>query len=248
MRSIVICAVFCVAGLMSANAGGVYPDSVLCEGYGVVHYKGKAPSIVDFVTALQDEEEHPEFFGDFYDAWQRYLRGRSQQRNERLDVDRRNGFVDYDCHYQGDDFDVHGCMEYCYWNCKDGKHKIVAQSVYFMENGRASEGQYDGVQFFLYDNATHVLKHILAEGLGIDLSWGMTWDYNDDNTVTVLDLDATEPRLMSRAEFDEWLRTRPYAVYHLPRQGKDIQVTIYTGGETVERRLVWDGWKFAKEY
>ncbi|MBO6251862.1 MAG: hypothetical protein IJ632_05860 [Muribaculaceae bacterium] len=244
MRTIVVCAVLLLAGVISAQAEGVYPDSVLCEDYGIVNYKGKAPSIVDFVTALQDPEEHPEFWGEFYDAWHRYLRGRSPRRYERLTVDRQHGYVFYDRHYQDDDMDSRGCLEYCYWNCADGKHKIVAESLYFLYNGRASAGQYDGVQFFLYDNDTHVMKRLLPEGLGIDTSWGVTWDYNDDNTVTLYDLDASQPRLMPRADFDEWLMTSPYAVYHLPREGKDINVTIYTAGGQEQRRLVWDGWKF----
>lgn len=245
MKAIVVCAVLLLAGMIPASATDVYPDSVLCEAYGTVQYKGKAPSIVDFVTCLQDPEEHPEFFGDFYDAWQRHLRGRSPGPHERLTVDRRHGYVFYECRYPDDEHDERGCMEYCFWNCADGKHKIVAQSVYFLYDGEASPGQYDGVQFFLYDNDTHVMKHLLPEGLGIDLSWGVTWDYNDDNTVTLYDLDASQPRLMSRADFDQWLVKRPYAVYRLPRQGKDIAVTIYTAGRQEQRRLVWDGWKFA---
>ena len=171
MKATVVCAVLLLAGMIPASATDVYPDSVLCEAYGTVQYKGKAPSIVDFVTCLQDPEEHPEFFGDFYDAWQCHLRGRSPGIHERLTVDRRHGYVFYECRYPDDEHDERGCMEYCFWNCADGKHKIVAQSVYFLYDGEASPGQYDGVQFFLYDNDTHVMKHLLPMLNGEALTW-----------------------------------------------------------------------------
>jgi hypothetical protein len=41
----------------------------------------------------------------------------------------------------------------CYWNEADGKHKLFAYNVASFINGRCEAGQYDGLDFYRYDNA-----------------------------------------------------------------------------------------------
>ena len=45
----------------------------------------------------------------------------------------------------------------CYWNEADGKHKLFAYNVALYTNGKYTAGQYDGITFYRYNNATKTM-------------------------------------------------------------------------------------------
>lgn len=124
-----------------------------------------SPSIEDFITALLAEPED-ELNGMLSDAWQRYLTGQPAEKGGTMLVDKKNGFmsytVDYDEMYPEDAFGMLLRVEMCYWNCADGKHKLVAQNVVSTHNGKPALGQYDGMMFYLYDIKAHKLSPVYS--------------------------------------------------------------------------------------
>ena len=57
----------------------------------------------------------------------------------------------------------------CFWNMADKKHKLFAYCVELSENGkRTSPGQYDGLNFYRYDNTT---KKMSAYDAGIEVDY-----------------------------------------------------------------------------
>ena len=132
-----------------------------------------SPSIVDFVTALVAEPED-EFIGMLSDAWQLYLTGQPATKGGTMLVDKKNGFMSYTLDYdEAYPEDAHGLMiraEMCYWNCADGKHKLVAQNAMTIEDGIYIYGQFDGITFYLYDTETHRLSPV----------YNIIEDYEDD--------------------------------------------------------------------
>ncbi len=122
-----------------------------------------SPSIVDFITALVAEPED-EFVGMLNDAWQLYLTGQPAAKGGTMLVDKKNGFMSYTLDYdEAYPEDAHGLMtrvEMCYWNCADGKHKLVAQNAMTIEDGIYIYGQFDGIAFYLYDMETHRLSPV----------------------------------------------------------------------------------------
>ena len=229
-----------------------YPREALVESeYGTID-KNQKVNIITFVTAMEDEEEHPEFLGDFYDAWQNYLHGRKLKNNETLVVDVKNGYMHYEQDY--DDVDGpgwKGIKEECYWNCSDGRHRLICENVMFLHDGKPSEGQYDGIQFVLYDSDTRQLNRIWdMQILGVDDTWGYDTSYSTDpqtNTAKVKDWQTGEQKTITMEEFNKWINEKPTFEYRLPRQGKNIQVIIHTAQGKINRQLVWDGLKFHVE-
>jgi hypothetical protein len=47
----------------------------------------------------------------------------------------------------------------CYWNEADGKHKLFAYNHGFYRDGQYYPGQYDGLTFMRYDNATKTMRY-----------------------------------------------------------------------------------------
>ena len=64
------------------------------------------------------------------------------------------------------DVDSQSVIDMCYWNCADGKHKIIAENVVSMIDGKYVNGQYSGIQFYIYDNATRRVWSADEEILG----------------------------------------------------------------------------------
>lgn len=121
-----------------------------------VSYKGNAPTITDFVDAILSEDGLGEALGLFDSYWQMYKKNRKMPPAVRLKIDKPNGFVSFSHNYAEDNSTL--SVETCYWNCKDGRHKIVGQVIASYQNGRPVMGQYDGLMFYTYDSVTHRLK------------------------------------------------------------------------------------------
>ena len=57
----------------------------------------------------------------------------------------------------------------CYWNEADGKHKLFAYNVKCFRNGKYSPGQFDGLQFYRYNNATKKMTYYQMPGFDSSL-------------------------------------------------------------------------------
>jgi len=132
-----------------------------------VNFKGSKPTISDFVGAYLNDYVYNENDDDCLNevrasakqAWINYLNGKPQVKNTNLIVDNRNGYVVFEGidEYEGDKDVVR--VEMCYWNEADGKHKLFAYNVKCFRNGKYSPGQFDGLQFYRYNNATKKMTY-----------------------------------------------------------------------------------------
>ena len=125
-KAIIICAmaIFCCAGAMAQN-----PFKDLMKNDVVVAFR--VPTIVDFVTSylsvLDDEVR-----GDIAVEWEKYLNNKPLTKGYKILVDKKNGYVrfdvDYDVLYPKDKMGDKLYVEFCYWNCSDGLHKLFAEN------------------------------------------------------------------------------------------------------------------------
>ena len=121
-----------------------------------VKYQGAKPTISDFVSsylsiaALDDDECVNEADNAFNQAWIKHLKGQKLDKGETLTIDNKNGYVCYESRYEQHMLRI----EMCYWNEADGKHKLVAHNVLSFRNGVYETGQFDGIFFYRYNNAT----------------------------------------------------------------------------------------------
>lgn len=126
-----------------------------------VNYQGAQPTISDFAWAFlsshNDEEEEDcvdESFNAIRYAWIKHRKGLPQDDDVTLTIDQRNGYVVYE--YRSEyESTVHVVrIEMCYWNESDKKHKLFAYNVECFKNGDPNPGQFDGLVFYRYNNAT----------------------------------------------------------------------------------------------
>lgn len=145
-----------------------------------VKYQGTRPTISDFAEAyfdtydIDDEEEcADEAIRGFHHAWMNHRKGQPQPEGNTLIVDERNGYIRFESNATYEQTTSTVRMEMCYWNESDGKHKLFAYSNWLFINGLPSGGQYDGLEFFRYDNATK--KMTSCEAPGFDVNYDMTY-------------------------------------------------------------------------
>ena len=127
-----------------------------------VNYKGAKPTISDFIEAfvaeqsasLEEEGENDESFNAFRQAWYLHRDGKPQDPGETFTVDQKNGYILYQIKRDKDLLK----WEMCYWNEADGKHKLIAYNVWCFSDGKPSLGQFDGLSFLRYDNATKTMR------------------------------------------------------------------------------------------
>ena len=135
-----------------------------------VTYKGQSPSIVDFLTCFLSETED-ELHGALSQEWDSYLRKDEPEKGVTFTVDQKNGYIrydmDYDVAYPEDPSGIKSYVEYCFWNCDDGKHKLFAENIGMTQNGKATIGQFDGLYIYAYDNATKTLYMIDQDKIGL---------------------------------------------------------------------------------
>ena len=170
-KTLIICAVavFCCLGAYAQD-----PFKDLTKNDAVVTVK--APSIIDFVSAFLSEPED-ELRGSIAPEWNKYLNHEPQSKGVTLLVDQKNGYVryevDHDVAYPNDPTRIKSYVEYCYWNCADGAHKLFAENVGMTENGEPVFAQIEGLYIYAYYNATRKLYMIDQESLGLgEATWG----------------------------------------------------------------------------
>ena len=139
-----------------------------------VNYQGEKPTISDlawaFLSADDGEEElegeADESFNAVKQAWIRHREGLPQEENETLTIDEKNGFVLYEWRYEENLLRI----EMCFWNESDQKHKLFAYNVGYYSDGEYSPGQFDGIVFCRYDNATREMTY--CESPGFEVEYG----------------------------------------------------------------------------
>ena len=149
--------------LLSAIAFACCTLAIAAQGSIRVNYQGKNPTISDFVSAFlapnaDDEEDgtYDESMNAVRQAWQRYCQSRPQSEGVTFTVDKKNGYVVYEYRQDGTWLTK---IEICYWNEADGKHKLFAYNVACYKNGVYSPGQYDGLTFCRYNNASKTMSY-----------------------------------------------------------------------------------------
>lgn len=183
-----------------------------------VKFSGQKPGIADFVTSYIGDEPEFELTGMLYDIWQKHLKNKPLDKNEKLTVDAKNGFVRFEKLYPDEgDGESKTFVEICYWNCSDGKHKVVAYSVGQFWDGKAIQTEFGGIWFGLYNNDTHKIIYNNGLALGMDVIDVKKYGGDDEAVVT----------------------------YNLPRVGKDITAVINNlPGGNKEIAVKWNGLKF----
>lgn len=133
-----------------------------------VTFKGPKPTISDFVTAILSQEALGEALGAMAQAWDMHLQGKPLPKNQKITVDTRNGYIRYDAsHTEGEAVYI----EYCFWNCTDGKHKLVGENISLLVNGQPVDTELTGLSFYWYDNTSHKLAYKYAHELGEQEEW-----------------------------------------------------------------------------
>lgn len=135
-----------------------------------VKYQGSKPTISDFVGAMlndfgkeREDDCCNESANAMLQAWKKHIKGAPLSKGEKLTVDEKNGYVCYESRYEENLLRI----EMCYWNEADKKHKLVAYNVTSFNNGKCSPGQFDGLTFYRYNNATK--KMTMAQDTGFDV-------------------------------------------------------------------------------
>ncbi len=131
-----------------------------------VKFKGKAPSISDFVTALVNQEEAGELLGYIGREWENYQQGKPTQ--GKFTLKSSYGFVRYEETMENAGKDVTSITEFCYWNCRDGRHKVVALATNVYEDGVPAAWQFSGLTLYMYDRKTQRMEAVYNNDLGIE--------------------------------------------------------------------------------
>ena len=164
-----------------------------------VNYQGAKPTISDFITAFLapvygEDGECDESTNAVRNAWERHQKGIKQPEGNTFTLDVKNGYAVYEIKYDNNLLR----WEMCFWNEADGKHKLFAYNVACFQNGKYSPGQYDGLTFLRYDNATKKMNFYQPQGFDAvyeqaDGAWiyfelprtgkdlKVTWSWDDKN-------------------------------------------------------------------
>lgn len=140
-----------------------------------VRYMGQRPIITDFVNALLARNGVDECYGIFRTDWQRRRQKQELTNGATIIADTKNGYVRYD-KVRNDG--SRQTIEFCYWNCSDGRHKIVAQSICSFDYDSPMAGQFDGLTMYRYDNNTHQLTWVSNFEMGTSIEEGMPTVYS----------------------------------------------------------------------
>ena len=153
-----------------------------------VNYQGEKPTISDLAWAFLSydngeeelEGEADESFNAIKQAWIHHREGTPLDEHVTLTIDDKNGFVLYEFRYEESLLRI----EMCFWNESDKKHKLFAYNVGYYYDGEYSPGQFDGIVFCRYDNATREMTY--CESPGFEVEYG-----TDDGAWVSYDLPRT---------------------------------------------------------
>lgn len=209
-----------------------------------IKLQGQRPTIVDFFLNYIDEPED-ELTGNLSNSWELYKSNKPQPEGYTFIVDTRNGYIRQECYEEYNN--TRSYFEMCYWNCADGKHRLVAYNIQTLTNGKPSLGQFDCTYFLLYNNAKREFEDIEIQDLGIDLDYGIdytSYGYDSDTKQYFWRSKDYKVTYMTKEQYDNWYENRPLNFVTLPQQGKDIILTTYRGTNKKSITWKWDGKKF----
>ena len=130
-----------------------------------VRYQGNRPTISDFATAfLNSRSKEEEFFGKALKEWERYQQKKPLSKNTSIGVDTKNGYMRYQIINPEEKDTI--VMEMCFWNCADGKHKLVCANTVWMMKDDYGWDNFIGALFYVYDNAKKEMRTVLPEDIG----------------------------------------------------------------------------------
>ena len=163
IKSFVLMAVLmmCVSSLSAQSFE--YPEVSDGERIVVKSQRGR-PTISDFVTAYLSQRKDSTFFDKVYSEWQRYRQKLPLSENVSLIVDTRNGYMHYEI-VRPEEKDTM-VMEMCFWNCADGKRKLVCANTYWKMDGDYGWNTFIGASFYVYDNQKRFMRTVLSEDIG----------------------------------------------------------------------------------
>ena len=128
-----------------------------------VNYKGASPTISDlawaYLSADNSEDDEEGYFDESFNAvkqaWIQHREGLPLDEEDKLTIDEKNGYVLYEWTSEENKLKI----EMCYWNEADRMHKLFAYNVASFIDGRCEAGQYDGLDFYRYDNAKKIMTY-----------------------------------------------------------------------------------------
>ena len=139
-----------------------------------VNYKGSRPTISDFAWAFlsdyvynEDEDVLDEARNAAKNVWIQHRKGIPLDEGKTLTIDEKNGYAAYEFKSEYESVEDLVRIEMCYWNEADGKHKLFAYNVAYFRNGICSPGQFDGLSFYRYNNATKKMTSCDAPGFEV---------------------------------------------------------------------------------
>ena len=127
-----------------------------------VKFQGKQPAITDFTNAFLNLKKEEHFYDKAYKDWNNYLQKKPLSKNASIIVDVKNGYMKYNIINPKDTI----FMEMCFWNCADGKHKLVAANTVWVMDNDYGWDDYIGTYFYLYDNKHRTMRMLLPEDIG----------------------------------------------------------------------------------
>lgn len=159
--------IYALTGIQAHNNRGfeTCPLEQILTGV-TVKFNGSQPTIKDFMNAILSQEDIGEVLGKVSQSWELYCNGMNMLEGQSFIVDVDNGYIGFT-----EDFSDQERLyvEFCYWNYADGKHKLVAENVVNIVDGKPVAGQYSGISYLMYDNDTRKMTYVDADSLGIDM-------------------------------------------------------------------------------
>ena len=142
-----------------------YPESPEGSEKIAVKCQGSRPTISDFATAfLNYKAKEMAYYGKVNDDWKHYRQKKALSKNVSIIVDTKNGYMRYETRNQEEKDTI--VTEMCFWNCADGKQKLVCANTFWMLNGDYGSDEFTGTYFFVYDNAKKEMRVIYPEDIG----------------------------------------------------------------------------------
>ena len=251
IRTILCSAMLVLVGICAFAQTNPYPEENDEYAYAeIVKYQGQKPIINDFINTYFGEESEDELNGYLSDLWHRYLKNETLDKNEKVTLDAKNGFASFERVYPPDEDDPEGSkmlVEMCYWNSSDGNHKVFAESVQIFHGNVAIETEFSGINFGIYNNATHKITYVNQEVMGVYVKTGMEnlGVIVDKGEYFLVNHDTDERKRITEEQFNKWWDEYPIVTYSLPRVGKDITAVINNRPEGKKEVIVkWNGLRF----
>ena len=169
-----------------------------------VNYTGANPTISDFawavMTACDDDEDADmdESMNALKQAWIRNRDGMPQEEGVTIAIDQKNGFVLYESRQDESLLRI----ELCYWNEADKKHKLIAYNVVSFMGGKYEPGQFDGLRFYRYDNASRTMA-VWYDDMGFEVTY-----MNDDGAWVTYALPRTGKDIVETTWYDNGPRQK----------------------------------------